>query len=96
MGQIPQAIANYKEEGYTVIGLEQTDSSQVLGEGDWRFPQKVVLVLGSERQGIPASILAIMDTCIEIKQMGMTRSMNVQTSCAVALYEYRRQQSSIG
>ena len=33
------------------------------------FPSKVVLVLGSEREGIPAALLGDMDACLEIPQV---------------------------
>lgn len=91
------AIAEYlvqkKLEGWKVVGIEQTDSSKVLGKGEWRFPEKCVLVLGSERQGIPAWLLGEMDFCVEVCQVGVTRSMNVQTAAAVVLFEYARQYS---
>ena len=51
---------------------------------------KVALVLGSEKEGIPAWILKECDGCIEIPQVGVTRSLNVQTAAAVVMYEYTR------
>ncbi|KAI9678606.1 MAG: hypothetical protein M1817_005663 [Caeruleum heppii] len=57
----------------------------------WRFPRRTVLVLGNEREGIPAPLLADLDECVMVRQWGRTRSMNVQTAAAVALYEYTRQ-----
>lgn len=90
---VPEFLVQRKMEGYTVIGIEQTDSSKVLGSSECTFPKKTVLVLGSEREGISARLLAEMDFCVEIKQVGITRSMNVQTAAAVVLYEYTRQHS---
>ncbi|KZF26622.1 hypothetical protein L228DRAFT_279796 [Xylona heveae TC161] len=87
---IPAFLTQRKLEGYTVVGIEQTDRSKVLGQGDWKLPSKTVLLLGSEREGIPAALLAEMDLCVEIQQIGQTRSMNVQTAAAVVLYEYTR------
>src|SRR5437764_1179390 len=56
-------------EGYTVIGIEQTDRSVILGSKNCVFPLKSVLVIGAEKQGIPPNILAQMDFCVEIKQV---------------------------
>lgn len=78
-------------EGYSVVGIEQTDKSIILGNGSYTLPKKVVLLLGSEKLGIPAELLAELDLCVEIPQRGETRSMNVQTAAAVVLYEFCRQ-----
>jgi tRNA guanosine-2'-O-methyltransferase len=88
---LPQYLRDRKLEGHTVVGIEQTDRSKMLGQDEWRFPKKTILVLGSEREGIPAPLLSEMDVCVEIPQKGQTRSMNVQTAAAVVLYEYTRQ-----
>jgi tRNA guanosine-2'-O-methyltransferase len=48
-------------------------------------------VLGAERTGMPADVLVECDECVEIRQWGSTRSMNVQTAAATVLYEWRRQ-----
>ncbi|KAI9763297.1 MAG: hypothetical protein M1840_000779 [Geoglossum simile] len=90
---IPQFLRERRLEGYTIVGIEQTNRSVALGQADWRFPRKTVLLLGSEREGIPALLLSEMDVCVEIPQKGQTRSMNVQTAAAVVLYEYTRQHS---
>lgn len=88
---IPQFLRERRLEGYTIVGIEQTDRSKVLGQGAWKFPRKTVLLLGGEREGIPALLLSEMDVCVEVPQKGQTRSMNVQTAAAVVLYEYTRQ-----
>lgn len=88
---IPEYFRTKKLEGYSVVGIEQTDRSIVLGKEGFNLPKKVVLLLGSERFGIPAELLVELDLCVEIPQKGETRSMNVQTAAAVVLYEFRRQ-----
>jgi len=86
-------ITRGRLDGYTAIGVEQTDSSKILGQTGWSFPSKVILVMGSEREGIAPEVLAAVDFCVEIKQVGQTRSLNVQTAAAVVLYEISRQHS---
>ncbi|KAF7728535.1 Tar (HIV-1) RNA binding protein 1 [Apophysomyces ossiformis] len=78
-----------KEEGYVLCGLEQTTNSATLGE--YEFPEKCVLLLGKERQGIPAQLLQMLDQTIEIPQYGITRSLNVHVSGAICIYEYTKQ-----
>jgi tRNA guanosine-2'-O-methyltransferase len=76
-----------KKEGYTLIGLEQTDKSIVLGP-ETRFPKKSLFLLGREAEGIPGDLLAELDYCIEIRQRGVIRSMNIQTATAVLVHAY--------
>jgi tRNA guanosine-2'-O-methyltransferase len=84
-------ITNYmrekKKEGYTLIGLEQTDKSIVLGK-DTIFPSKSLFLLGREAEGIPGELLSELDYCVEIRQVGVIRSMNIQTATAVLVHAY--------
>jgi TrmH family RNA methyltransferase len=50
----------------------------------------VVLVLGSERDGLPAEVLARCDERASIPQPGGAESLNVATAGAIALYELAR------
>ena len=88
---IPTFLADRKREGYTVVGIEQTDRSVILGSEACRLPRQVVLVVGSEREGIPAVVLTECDVLVEIPQSGVTRSLNVQTAVAIVLFEHARQ-----
>ncbi|KAL1797993.1 hypothetical protein ACET3X_004599 [Alternaria dauci] len=55
------------------------------------LPKKCCLVLGSEKEGISAEVLAVIDRNVEIKTVGVTRSLNVQTAGGIALYEWWRE-----
>ena len=81
-------LEKLRSEGYTLIGLEQTSGSQSLY--DYAFPRKTVLVLGNERTGITAEILALLDATVEIPTYGLPYSHNVATAAAMGLYEYCR------
>lgn len=84
-------IREKRKDGYQVVAIEQTDSSRILGAGSTVWPKKVVLLLGSEKEGVPARLLREVNWCVEVKQTGVTRSMNVQTAAAVVLYDISRQ-----
>ncbi|KAI3821527.1 hypothetical protein L1987_09095 [Smallanthus sonchifolius] len=81
-----------KQEGFSILGLEQTANSVSLDK--YVFPKKTVLVVGREKEGIPVELIHILDACIEIPQLGVVRSLNVHVSGAIALWEYTRQQRS--
>lgn len=78
-----------KQEGYEIVGLEQTSSSKCIT--DYTFQENTVLLLGREKEGIPVEYLQAVDTCIEIPQLGIIRSLNVHVSGALAIWEYSRQ-----
>ncbi|PSN65982.1 hypothetical protein BS50DRAFT_495070 [Corynespora cassiicola Philippines] len=85
-----------RRRGYEVVGIEQTDRSGMLGEesggkGIGTLPKKCVLVLGAEKSGIPKEVLSVLDRCVEIKTVGVTRSLNVQTAGGIAVFEWWRE-----
>jgi tRNA G18 (ribose-2'-O)-methylase SpoU len=86
---LPPVLARLKDEGYALIGLEQTDQSENLHE--FAFPRRSVLVLGHERQGIEDDVLRLLDHAVEIPVYGRPLSYNAATAAAMALYEYCRQ-----
>ncbi|ODV57952.1 tRNA (guanosine(18)-2'-O)-methyltransferase ASCRUDRAFT_40104, partial [Ascoidea rubescens DSM 1968] len=86
--EIRKYILNKKhQEGYTLIGLEQTDNSFELNS-QLKFPKKSLILIGKEREGIPGELLCELDFCVEIKQTGIIRSMNIQTATAIVVNAY--------
>nr|XP_025039886.1 probable methyltransferase TARBP1 [Pelodiscus sinensis] len=88
--QLVDYLQQKKTEGYTIIGVEQTAKSSDLT--DYCFPEKSLLLLGNEHEGIPANLIQHLDVCVEIPQQGIIRSLNVHVSGALLIWEYTRQQ----
>ncbi|GMG37367.1 unnamed protein product [Ambrosiozyma monospora] len=88
--EITEFMRMKKKEGYSLIGLEQTDNSVELNS-DLKFPEKSLILLGKEKEGIPGDLLAELDQCVIIKQVGVIRSMNIQTATAVIVHAYSSQ-----
>ena len=86
---LPPVLRELKQEGFTLVGLEQTTGSKNIHE--FQFPRKTALVLGNERLGLSDEELRLVDVCVEIPVWGMPHAYNVATSAAMALYEYCRQ-----
>lgn len=78
-------LISYKKLGYKIIGLEQTSNSITLK--DFKFEEKIVVVLGNEKEGIPQNIINLIDYCVIIPQYGEIRSLNVHVSAALMLWE---------
>ncbi len=88
-GSLPPVLRKLAQDGYRIVGLEQTNRSQDLM--NYRFERRTVLVLGSERQGITPDVLACLQETIEIPVWGLPYSYNVATATTIAVYEYCRQ-----
>lgn len=78
-----------KLEGNTIIGIEITDESIEIGDFNFKNHDKIVLLLGSERNGIEDTEL--IDYTLAIPMYGRNSSMNVIHSLAITLYELTNQ-----
>lgn len=76
-----------KAQGYTIVGLEQTDDSVALNE--YQPGDKVALLLGEEVEGITSDLLDQCDQKIEIPMFGQKESFNVSVATGIALYHLR-------
>jgi tRNA G18 (ribose-2'-O)-methylase SpoU len=86
---LTSTLLKLREDGFRLVGLEQTNQSHVLY--DYAFHRKTVLVIGHERNGLSQEELRIMQDLVEIPVYGMPHSYNVVTATTMAVYEYCRQ-----
>ncbi len=86
---LPPVLRRLREEGYALVGLEQTSGSRCIY--DFSFPRRTALVVGNERLGIEAESLRLLDETVEIPVYGLPYAHNAATAVAMALYEYCRQ-----
>ncbi|CAF1646271.1 unnamed protein product [Adineta ricciae] len=75
-------------QGYTIVAVEQTVNSQNLYE--FQFPEKTLLLLGNEREGIRADLLSLVDATVEIPQAGVIRSLNVHL-CSCIIWPFSKE-----
>ncbi len=88
-GALPPVLKRLRDDGYRIVGLEQTDKSKPLF--DYAYQRRTALLIGHERHGIPDEQLALVDECIEIPVWGLPFSYNVVTATTMAVYEYCKQ-----
>ena len=86
---LPPVLKELRQEGYQLVGLEQTTGSQNIHH--FAFPRRMVLVIGNERTGLTEDILALLHHVIEIPVYGRPFSYNVAAATDMALYEFCRQ-----
>ena len=82
-------IQELKAAGNTIIGIEITDKSINIQDFEFENHQKIVLLLGSERNGIEN--IQLVDHTVAIPMFGRNSSMNVIHSLAITLYEVTNQ-----
>ncbi len=82
-------IQQLKDDGNTIIGIEITDKSIDIQNFNFKNHRKIVLLLGSERNGIKN--INNLDYSIAIPMYGKNSSMNVIHSLSIALYEVTNQ-----
>ncbi|XP_015607513.1 probable methyltransferase TARBP1 isoform X2 [Cephus cinctus] len=87
--QLQIYLTEKRDLGWELIGAEQTAKSISLPK--MRFPKKTVLVLGNEKDGIPPNLIPLLDVCVEVPQVGVTRSLNVHVTGAICLWQYSQQ-----
>ncbi|KAJ3041776.1 Tar (HIV-1) RNA binding protein 1 [Rhizophlyctis rosea] len=86
---LEEYLLEKKTEGYALLGIEQATRSVSLET--FTFPEKCLLLLGKEKEGIPVHLLPLLDHVLEIPQFGIIRSLNVHVSGALIVWEYTKQ-----
>jgi tRNA G18 (ribose-2'-O)-methylase SpoU len=86
---LPPILKRLGDEGYQLVGLEQTSNSVSIF--DFHFARRSVLVIGNERTGIDEDVLRMLDHVIEIPVYGLPYAHNAASATVMALYEYCRQ-----
>lgn len=78
-----------KEDGYTVVSVEQTQKSLILNEFTPSKEKKYALVFGNEVAGVNQGVVDESDFSLEIPQWGTKHSLNVSVSVGVVLWHMR-------
>ncbi|XP_070524773.1 probable methyltransferase TARBP1 isoform X2 [Cardiocondyla obscurior] len=87
--ELQKFLLDRKDAGWSLIGVEQTVNS--INLKTMQFKKKTILVLGNEKDGIPSNFIPLFDKCVEIPQMGVTRSLNVHVTAAICIWQYASQ-----
>lgn len=80
-----EVINSTRKKGYRIIALEQAKNSHKLP--DYQTPNKYLLMLGEEVEGISPQLLRLADDIIEIPMHGQKESFNVSVATGIALYQ---------
>ena len=87
-----RAICTLKDTGYWAVGLDG-ESPECLYDKD--FPNRLLIVLGSEGKGLRPVTQRECDFLVSIPMLGKIASLNVAVAGAVFLYELVRQRRNV-
>ncbi len=88
------ALERFKGAGAWITGLEAAEDAKPYSEIDYKG--KVVLVIGSEGNGICSPVRAKCDFLAKLPLFGKVNSLNAGVAAAIALYEILRQHAEPG
>ncbi|WP_370476439.1 TrmH family RNA methyltransferase [Tamlana flava] len=86
-----EVVESLKTEGYKIISLEITSTSQPLNNFQFSKEKPIALIVGDENFGVSEDILEKSDAIIHIDMFGQNSSMNVVQATNITLYEMTRQ-----
>lgn len=89
--KVETAIEQLAEEGYKILGVEQTDNSVKLSEIQLSDDHAYAIVFGNEVSGLSDTILDSLDQAVEIEQFGTKHSFNVAVCGGIVLWEISNQ-----
>lgn len=107
-----EAVQQLRDEGYTIIAIEQCEGSVMLNEANL-FSQKnsevsaltplpgghgggIAFIMGNEVKGVAQDVVDASDMVIEIPQYGTKHSLNVSVTAGIILWEALRQALTAG
>lgn len=85
----PDALQQWRTAGWTTAALALTPSAIALDEFSQSLPERVVLIFGTEGDGLGAKTLAAVDHEVVMPMAGGVDSLNVAAAAAVAIWETR-------
>jgi len=85
------ALTKLKNEGYTLVAIEQVDGSVSLENFKINPSEKFALIFGHEVKGVDQQVVDASDYCIEIPQLGTKHSFNISVSVGIVLWEFFKQ-----
>lgn len=85
-GDIVEIINSLKEDGFTIVGVEQTPQSN--DHKSFKPKEKTIFIFGNEVDGLEDEVLKLCDDVIEINMHGEKESLNVGVAAGIILFNF--------
>ena len=83
-----ECAAALRDEGYTLLCVEQVEGAVMLDELEVENDKKYALIFGNEVAGVDQAVVDMCDGAIEIPQVGTKHSINVSVAGGVVLWPF--------
>lgn len=83
------AVSALREQGYTIIAVEQTVNSVKLNDFKPVPGNRYALIFGNEVDGVQQEVVDASDFSLEVPQWGTKHSLNVSVTVGVILWHFR-------
>ncbi len=83
---LSRTVKSLQEEGFFVIGLDERGAEEIGKSMNKNSSNKIVIILGSEGDGIRRLIKESCDELVRLPTQGAIASLNVSNAAAVAFY----------
>jgi len=93
-GDTVKFLQKKKKEGFQVVVTHLEEDAVSFREVDYTKP--TLIVMGNEKEGVSADVIAEATDVIVIPMQGMVQSLNVSVATALILYEAQRQLTNAG
>jgi len=82
-----EAVKELRENGWTIVGVEQTENSVSLEKFQFSDGRKYAFIFGNEVDGVDQKVIDASDFTLEIPQLGTKHSLNVSVSVGIVLWK---------
>jgi 23S rRNA (guanosine2251-2'-O)-methyltransferase len=82
------ALQELRKEGFTLVGVEQTEQSTELQHVKHSESGKFAFIFGNEVHGIDDHLLMEIDDFVEIPQFGTKHSFNISVTVGIILWDF--------
>ncbi len=82
-------VKRLRNEGYTVLSIEQAVGSVSLDKFIPEKGKKYALIFGNEVEGVQQDVVDESDSVIEIPQFGTKHSLNISVTAGIVLWHFR-------
>ncbi len=82
------SLKEIKNRGYKILAVSPENNATMLP--DYKVKEPIVLVFGTELEGVSDEILDFADETLAIPMYGFTKSFNVSVAAAICMYELKQ------
>lgn len=86
--KVENAISELQKRGFSILAVEQTDSSIPLQSFPVEAHRQYGLILGNEVHGVSDEALEMADAAIEIPQVGTKHSLNISVCTGIVSWYF--------